>query len=302
MNIVHGLSDIYLAKLNDTLVIHHQVFTEKDIYTEALANNKWVNVEINPVSDNFVVTFLNPDTIRNVDIYRHIIKSNFYGVEEDGKMLIKISRPLNVVSLRSGFFKKCSSHSIDLFENTIIVKAKKLTFDYAEFFKDFNKGDSKLVKVSDITNTRSTMTRLYKLANDYKMVINIRKQTRSLTVTYVDDVVVDQLSFTDDLNQWLDTLPLDLTTVIPERFTDRKTLAYINTVIHKSKHNLRTRNGEITKKSAILRKRLGCIEIVVGNRVIRTINKPSLTHLNSRDEKLINIVLKPYNLTYGDVR
>ena len=302
MNNTNDLSDIYSAKLHSMLIIDHWMFTEKDIYIEALANNKWVNVEINPVSDNFVVTFIHPDTIRNVDIYRHIIKSNFHGVEEDGKMLIKVSRPLNIVSLRSGFFKKCSSHSIEIFEDIIVVKAKRMIFDYVEFFKDFEEGDTKLVKVSDITNTRSAMSRLYKLASDYKITIKIKKRTRSLTVNHLGPIVVDQLSFKEDLNQWLDTLPFELTIAIPERFTDRKTLAYINTVIHKSKYNLRTRNGEITKKRATLRKRMGKIEIVVGTSIIGTINKASLTYLTVRDEKLIDVLLKPHNLTYGDVR
>ena len=299
----HNLSDLFNAEIGDVLTLTDAT-SKTEIYAEAVANGKWVSLGHNPVHCTWVVNVLNPDDLTNSIITDHIVMSNYHGILDDGRMTLKIPGHINHKSLKSRCYITCKGHVITFFEDYLVITEKVSTVNTQIIMDNFNTGDIKTIHKSQCKNVRSTITALYKIASDNNITISIRTNRNAIIITHrgMVDPLVPQESFTSKLEKWLTKLPYDLTVEIPVEFTRLKSTAYINTVINKSKFTCKTRNGGITKLSAALKKRAGTIELIVNEKVIKVINKPSLTNITKNDRKLINLALAPYKKRYEDVR
>lgn len=299
-----NLSDIYTAAIGDKIVLNKSLTTMADVYAEAIENNKWVTVIPHMVNNTYVVEIIDPTTIKNKDITDHIIVSEYHGMEENGKISLLMPNHINLNSLKSRMYTRCQDCDIKIFEQYIILTKKVKPFSTLLIINDFNTGDIKTIDKSKCKNVKSTISALYKAAGDNQIAISINNKTRSIVITHLGDIdYTGQVeSFTAKLHHWLNELPYDMSVEIPERFTDVKTSAYINTVLNKSKFTCKVHRGVITKLSAALKKKNGVIQVIVNERVIKEINKGSLTNIDSRDRKLINLSLKPYKLKYEDIR
>ena len=299
-----SLADIYNAAIGDKIIINRNITVVTDIYAEAIINSKWVSVDEHVIDHTYVIELLDSDSIKNKDIVDHIVLSNFHGIDEDGKLTLKLPDHINKASLRSATYGRCKNHTIKFFENYVIVTKKVDSFNKNILNEQFDIGDVKTVNKSNCKNVTSTISHLYKLAKEMGIVISIKNNPRTLVITHrgIVDTTTHTESFTTTLNNWLKELPYDMTVDIPTRFTDIKTSAYINTVLNKSKYTCKVYAGRVTKLSAAIKKKNGVIQVIVNERVIKQINKPSLTNLNSRDRKLIDLALKPYGKTYQEIR
>ena len=296
----NSLADIYSANVGDKLVLNKNVTVMDDIYVEAMANNKWVLILDHPVNHTYVVEVLNEDNVRNRDILNHVVLNN----DGDDKLYIKIPKHIKQASLRSIMYgEKMKNFRTSFFEGYMIIEKKVNSFNKNIISENFNTGDTKTINKADCKNVTSTISHLYKLAANAGIIISIKNTTRSITITHkgiTDTTVIE--SFTTQINNWLNKLPYDLTVDIPTRFTDMKTAAYINTVLNKSKFATKVYAGQVTKLKGAIKKSGGKINIIVNERVIKTIDKSSLTSITKRDRALINLLLKPYKMTYEDIR
>lgn len=299
------LSDIYNVTVGDKVIISIDATVISDIYAELITNNKWASVLEHVIDRNYIVEIINPTTLKNRDIVEHITLSDYSAViEEENRMTLKIPDHINQNSLRSAISRKCKGCSINYFEEYLILTKKVDSFNKNILNEAFNTGDIKTINKGGCKNVTSTISHLYKLASQMGITIGIKNSSRALIITHrgMVDTTVYTESFTSQLTRWLKDLPYDMTVPIPTRFTDMKSSAYINTVINKSKYTCKVYAGMITKVPACLKKKNGKIQLIVNEKVIKVINKPSLTNLNSRDRKLINLALSPFKLTYEDIR
>ena len=298
-----NISDIFDALPGDKIVLDKNVTVIADVYAEAIANHKWVSVDSHLINPTWIVEILNPDSLRNVDITNQIVGSDFYGLDDDGRMILQFPDHINVSSLQSRIYAKCKGYSVKFFDNNLILTKRIATFNTGVIMDEFRKGDVKTIGKKECVNLKSTITSLYKIASDHGITVSIKNSAHSIIVTHKSDVSCEsELPFAARLRHWLKDLPYDMTVDIPERFTSVKSMVYINNVFGQSKYTCKVGHGRVTKRSGALRKRMGAIEVVVYEKVIKVINKPSLTNISKRDRTLINLVLKPYNKTYEDVR
>lgn len=298
------ISDIYDAKIGDKIILDKDVTVVAEIYAEAVANGKWVSVLDHLINDTYIAEVLDPAHVTNKDITNNITLSEYYGVEDEGQLALLIPEHINLLSLKSRFYTQCKGYNSMMFERHIIITKKVNSVNTSLLLEDFKKGDTKKIVKRDCKNVKSTMSSLYRLASDNNIIIRIKNGRTSIDITHMGiiDDSVSQASFSSQLHDWLNELPYDMTVSIPDRFTDVKSLAYINTVLNKSKFNCKCRSGKITKLSGSLKKSKGTIFVMVREKIVRVIDKPSLTNLDARDRKLINLALKPHNKTYEDVR
>lgn len=299
-----NLSDIYNANIGDKIVLNKDETVIADVYAESLSLGKWISILDHLVNDTYVIEILDPNDITNKVVITHIVGSDFFGLEEDGKMAILIPDHINRLSLKTALYLKCKGCALNTFEQHIIITKKVNSFNTELLLTDFNTGDIKTVNKRDCANVKSTTSALYRMATKAGISIKIKVGPRSLVITHMGliDTTVPHTSFTAQLNEWLESMPYDLTVNIPARFIDVKSLAYINTVVNKSKFNCKCRAGVITKMSACLKKSGGTILVCVKESVVKVVNKPSFTNIDSRDRRLINLSLKPHGLSYEDVR
>jgi len=299
-----NLSDLFNAEVGDKLVLDKSTTVVCEVYAEAISNRKWVSVLEHLIDSTWIVEILNPDDIRNVDITDHIISSKFHGLDDDGKLVLELPDHINITSLKSRVYAKCKGYKVQFFDNYLIIKKRAITFNTRVIIEDFHTDDIKTISKSECKNLPSTVTSLYKLASDAGFTIRIHHTPNNLVITHTGFVNDKDMKkpFATLLKEWLIKLPYDMTVDLPGSFTDMKSLAYINTVINKSYFTCKTRNGQVTKLSAALRKRRGKIEVVVNEKVVKVINKPSLTNISKRDRLLINLALLPFKKTYEGIR
>lgn len=299
----HKISDIYEALPGDKIVLDKNVTVIADVYAEAISNNKWVSINEHLINPTWVVEILNPISLRNVDITNQIVGSDFYGLDDDSKMVLQFPDHINVNSLQSRIYAKCKGYTVKFFENNLILTKRIATFNTGIIMDDFNKGYIKTISKNQCVNLKSTITSLYKIASDHGITVSIKNVPHSLIITHNGDTSSESgLPFAAQFRLWLKKLPYDMTVEIPSRFTSVKTMAYINTVVSQSKYTCKLGGGKITKRSGAIIKRGGKLRVMVNEVLVKTINKPSLTNLGYMDKKLINLVLAPYNKTYEDVR
>jgi hypothetical protein len=298
------MSDIYSANVGDKIVLDKNVTVIDDIYAEALACNKWVSVLDHLINCTYVVEVIDPATIKNKIVTTQVIGSKFLGLEEEGKASILLPGHINKKSLLSKFRTITEGYTFTFFEDYLIVTLRSDSFSRQFLLAEFNEGDIKTVNKRECANVKSTISLLYRIASEAGITIKIRNKNSTIEVSHmgVIDTTTPQTTFTAQLNDWLNTMPYDLTVSIPAKFIEAKSLAYINTVVNKSKFNCKCRAGRITKMSSCLKKTNGTVLVCVKENVVKVINKPSLTHLDSKDRKLINLSLLPYKLTYQDIR
>jgi hypothetical protein len=298
------MSDIYSANVGDKIVLDKNVTIIDDIYAEALVCNKWVSVLDHPIHCTYVIEILDPTTIKNKIVTTQVIGGKFLGLEEEGRASILLPGHINSQSLLSKFRTMTDGYTFTCFEDYLIVTLRSDSFSRKFLLTEFNEGDIKTVNKRECANVKSTISLLYRIASELGITVRVRNKNATVEVTHmgVIDTTVTQTTFTSQLNEWLNTMPYDLTVSIPTKFIEAKSLAYINTVVNKSKFNCKCRAGRITKMSSCLKKTNGTVLVCVKENVVKVINKPSLTHLNSKDRKLINLSLLPYKLTYEDVR
>lgn len=298
-----NLSDIYSAKVGDKIVLNKSHTVVYEVYAEAISNRKWVSVLEHLIDPTWVVEILNPDDIKNVDITDHIISSEFHGMEEDGRLVLELPKHINIPSLKSRVYAKCKGYKVEFFDNYLIIRKRLATYNASVIIEDFSVGDIKTIDKSECKNLKSTVTSLYRLASEAGFTIRINSKGHVLVITHTGDLsdTAAQKPFATRLTEWLTKLPYDMTVDLPS-FTDIKSSAYINTVLNKSNFACKVYRGQVTKRSAALRKRRGKIEVVVNEKVIKVINKPSLTSISKRDRVLINLALMPYKRKYEDVR
>lgn len=298
------LADIYSANVGDKLTLDKNTTVINDIYIEAMVNNKWVLALDHLLNNTYIVEVLKESEVKNKNIVDHIVNSGFHGIEDDGRLLLKIPNHINHNSLRTKLYSLVKGYSVDFFEDTIIVKIKTDSFNKNIISEDFHTGDTKTINKCDCKNITSTISHLYKLAANAGIIISIKNNPRSIVITHkgITDTDTVTESFTAQANNWLNKLPYDTAVDIPTRFTDLKTSAYINTVLHKSKFATKVYNGRVTKLKGAIKKAGGKLNIIVNENVIKTINRSSLTSITKRDRMVIDLVLKPYKLTYKDIR
>lgn len=300
-----NIADIYGANVGDKIVLDKDSTVVTDIYSEAVANGKWVDIETHPVNDTFVVSIMDPTKVKVGDIIDHVTNLE----EEEGRRAILIPDHIKHSSLKSGCYSKMKGFSFYVGHGYLVVTQKSKMSVNIVLDSDFTEGDVKTVNKSELKNPSSTITRLYSVAKERGFKVHVKNNVTNLVITHkgcIDDdgetVNPRQQSFSAQLRAWLKSLPYDLAVELPEELSSQKPSNYINTVLNKSEYDCKMLHGKVTKRSATLRKRNGKIELVVKGDVIKVIDKPSLTHISSHDRKLINLLLVPHNKTYEDVR
>ena len=300
----NSLADMYSANVGDKLVMSKSNTVFTDIYAEAIANNKWVSVLDHLINPTYVVEVLDVTCIKNKDIVDTVLFSDYSGLKDDGRLTLRIPEHISQTSLRSSMSRRCNGYTIKFFEDYLILTERINSFNKSILTEGFSTGDIKTINKTECKNVTSTISHLYKLASQMGIVVGIKNGSRLLTITHrgLVDTTVYTESFTTQVNRWLNGLPYNLTIDIPTRFTDLKSSAYINTVLNKSKFTTKVYAGKVTKLKGAIKKSNGKLQIIVNEKVIKELNRNSLTSITKNDRMVIGLILKPYKLTYEEIR
>lgn len=297
-----SLSDLYSSVKGEKIVLDNKTLIT-DIYGEAVILGKWVRIDINPVSDNWVVEVIDPSDLKNKDVIAHIINADL-----SESLSLKVPNHIKYNSVRSALYLRLKGYRLTQFEDHLIINAIEMNVTDKVFTDEFVEGSQFTLNKHELVNVNSALTKLYIHAKSKSIRISIDNGPVTLTVHHKGDVnsvaetAIPPVPFSTQCREWLNGLPYDVSTSLPDGLLLQKTTFYIKTVINKSGYDCTYNNGVVTKRSVMMRKRLGVIEVVVKGEVVKTINKGSLTQLDSRDRQVIDLVLKPFNKTYKDAR
>jgi len=290
------LQDIYGAKSGDQIQVGNLHEYLKDVYLEALVNNKWIM----PI-DQETVEIMRVTNVRITDIVTHLE----CGYDPDyGEIRVSIPYHINLHSLRCTLNKKMKGHKVKFEENLLIFTARPKNFSTKNLFDDFCEGDTRTVRGDHDTNLLSLRSHIYRAAKDHKVTVNCTIHNSSLIIRHKGQLVDkdSQAGLRQKLNQWLSEISYDKPMVIPDEYLTDFTVTDYRGVIHASKYNCKISKGTVTKLSVALNASRGSVRLWVHETLVSTFPRATVKRLTIKDKKLIDLLLMPYNLKFKDVK
>lgn len=300
------LFDVYDAKPGDVLVLDEPAVL---IYSELLGNLKLGVVNPKPNGQNVVKIV---DTINASDFAKLLVGANFC---DQDRMALEIPKNINQATLRTVIYNLMKANgvfykiTIDMGYIVAVKKAPTATSNRKMaimMLKRLTSGFSVSEKttIDDFANLGSFVQAIRREADKLMVKVKIKRVGGVVDVTlgegtYDEDIVV----FSKHFNKWLDSIEFDTWTPIPSSLKEVTNLAYIRVLLNKSCYDMSYRKGSVVKRLACLRKLGDSVFLRIKGKVAHEfVGATSKGNLSENQVKLADLLLRPYGMTYEDLR
>lgn len=308
-NPTHQISDIYDAKVGEVMVLSEPVDM---IYTELLSNLKMGVVTPKPNGQHIVKMV---DTLNASQLAKLLVLGKFC---DQDRFVIAIPKEINQHTLKVVMYKLMKEHfvfykiSVSMGYVTATRKAPNLKNNRKYALSSLSRLKDGVVMcervpVSQFDNAGSFMQAVRREAAKIGILV---------TLKFAGGVVEIRLGYTEEqddpdfvgnyaqkFNKWLDSIDFGVPTEIPTFLRANAEKSYIKNILHNSDHDVSYRKGAVIKRTACLRKSGNSVFLRVKGKVAHEfVGATSKNNLAQGQIKLVNLLLKPYGMTYEDIK
>ena len=284
-------NDIYFIKPGQKIVLSQYDTTLTDIYREAVNMDSVLDIQ-NNVHGDYVVSL--QSNIRVTDFAKTMVLSGL------DSATMTIPTGMNLGSLKSCMYQLMTvsgNHYKMVIDNEKITIAKKEINDISGKIESLPVGEKIFIKSDNPLSTRITA---YRHAKKIGVTVKIKMSSCGIEVVATEKKNEDEKDYYNKFEQWVIALPYNRPHQIPPHLS-RKDDAYIRTCMSKTGLDLEMKNGVIWRKKCCLKKRKGVIQLKYCDQVIYRFESPG-SYIKAEHVSRINLLIKPYGLTYEDLK
>lgn len=283
--------ELYFIKPGQKLVFSQYDTTITDIYAEAVNMDTMLDIQ-NNIRGDYVVSIAN--NIRITEFVKTLVLSELKSAT------MTIPKEMNQGSLKSAVYQFMSmsgkAYRVSVQDQKITL-VKKEKSDLAGKIESLPVGEKITIK-SD--NPLSTKIMAYRQAKRVGATVKVKLNRNGIEIVAIEKKNVDEKDYLKKFEQWVSALPYNRPHPIPQ-YLKRTDEAYIRTCISKICLDVEMKNGVLWRKQCCLKKRKGVTHLKYRDQVLYSFESNS-SYIKAEHVDRINSMLKPYGMTYEDIK